>query len=323
MVRCSTWDLPAALSHLLQPLFPNRREICFDCICYVMWHVYVQVQGRCRRTQFLLKWLFWNWKTFRFVYIKFSISGEIFYRRGDNRLGKSPNSMPIPFCVSFYVQHPSALIRPACFRSTACLNLSESCDNRSRVCNASSTTEVFCWCTLNACANHDCLCRSICSLPSGCGVRNTSTTSSCPLPSTAPGPRGTRTSTTGRGKQLAFELPQDSFKMSSNDSCLFRLSFSIHQQTQIFLHFQHFRFFLGICVQFFLICCRKRKKVVAERRCKTLWVSSWCIFWFGEVQIRHCREGTTRWPRGQNYMQSSLSCFLNLTEWCWLSLVCV
>jgi hypothetical protein len=33
-------------------------------------------------------------------------------------------------------------------------------------------------------------------------VRSTSTTSSSPLPSTAPGPRGTRTSTTAPGKQL-------------------------------------------------------------------------------------------------------------------------
>ena len=41
-----------------------------------------------------------------------------------------------------------------------------------------------------------------CSPPSGCGVRSTSTTSSCRSPSTAPGPRGTRTSTTARGKQL-------------------------------------------------------------------------------------------------------------------------
>ena len=40
-----------------------------------------------------------------------------------------------------------------------------------------------------------------CSPPSGCGVRSTSTTSSCPLPSTAPGPRGTPTSTTAPGKQ--------------------------------------------------------------------------------------------------------------------------
>ena len=40
-----------------------------------------------------------------------------------------------------------------------------------------------------------------CSLPFGCGVRSTSTTSSCPLPSTAPGPRGTPTSTTARGKR--------------------------------------------------------------------------------------------------------------------------
>ena len=48
--------------------------------------------------------------------------------------------------------------------------------------------------------------RSKCSLPSGCGVRNTSTTSSCPLPSTAPGPRGTRTSTTARGKQYTHRL---------------------------------------------------------------------------------------------------------------------
>ena len=39
-----------------------------------------------------------------------------------------------------------------------------------------------------------------CSLPSGCGVRSTSTTSSCRLHSTAPGLRGTRTLTTGRGK---------------------------------------------------------------------------------------------------------------------------
>ena len=42
-----------------------------------------------------------------------------------------------------------------------------------------------------------------CSPPSGCGVRSTSTTSSCRSPSTAPGPRGTRTSTTARGKQLS------------------------------------------------------------------------------------------------------------------------
>ena len=40
-----------------------------------------------------------------------------------------------------------------------------------------------------------------CSRLFGCGVRSTSTTSSCPLPSTAPGPRGTRTSTTARGKR--------------------------------------------------------------------------------------------------------------------------
>ena len=46
---------------------------------------------------------------------------------------------------------------------------------------------------------------SRCSPPSGCGVRSTSTTSSCPLPSTAPGPRGTRTSTTAPGKQCGFE----------------------------------------------------------------------------------------------------------------------
>jgi hypothetical protein len=44
------------------------------------------------------------------------------------------------------------------------------------------------------------LCRK-CSPPSGCGVRSTSTTSSCPLPSTAPGPRGTLTSTTAPGKR--------------------------------------------------------------------------------------------------------------------------
>ena len=43
-----------------------------------------------------------------------------------------------------------------------------------------------------------------CSPPSGCGVRSTSTTSSSPLPSTAPGPRGTLTSTTARGKRLVF-----------------------------------------------------------------------------------------------------------------------
>ena len=45
------------------------------------------------------------------------------------------------------------------------------------------------------------LCRERCSPPSGCGVRSTSTTSSCRSPSTAPGPRGTRTSTTARGKR--------------------------------------------------------------------------------------------------------------------------
>jgi hypothetical protein len=45
-----------------------------------------------------------------------------------------------------------------------------------------------------------CMCRSKCSPPSGCGVRSTSTTSSCPLPSTAPGPRGTPTLTTAPGK---------------------------------------------------------------------------------------------------------------------------
>merc|ERR1712216_365495 len=39
-----------------------------------------------------------------------------------------------------------------------------------------------------------------CSPPSGCGVRSTSTTSSCRSPSTAPGRRGTRTLTTARGK---------------------------------------------------------------------------------------------------------------------------
>merc|ERR1712166_805269 len=50
------------------------------------------------------------------------------------------------------------------------------------------------------------LCAVKCSLPSGCGVRNTSTTSSCPLPSTARGPRGTRTSTTARGKRRELEL---------------------------------------------------------------------------------------------------------------------
>ena len=44
------------------------------------------------------------------------------------------------------------------------------------------------------------LCRERCSPPSGCGVRSTSTTSSCRSPSTAPGPRGTRTLTTARGK---------------------------------------------------------------------------------------------------------------------------
>lgn len=43
--------------------------------------------------------------------------------------------------------------------------------------------------------------QSRCSPPFGCGVRSTSTTSSSPLPSTAPGPRGTPTSTTARGKQ--------------------------------------------------------------------------------------------------------------------------
>ena len=39
-----------------------------------------------------------------------------------------------------------------------------------------------------------------CSRLFGCGVRSTSTTSSCRSPSTAPGPRGTRTLTTARGK---------------------------------------------------------------------------------------------------------------------------
>lgn len=42
---------------------------------------------------------------------------------------------------------------------------------------------------------------SKCSPSFGCGVRSTSTTSSSPLPSTAPGPRGTLTSTTARGKR--------------------------------------------------------------------------------------------------------------------------
>ena len=42
--------------------------------------------------------------------------------------------------------------------------------------------------------------RSKCSSPFGFGVRSTSTTSSCRLPSTAPGRRGTLTSTTARGK---------------------------------------------------------------------------------------------------------------------------
>ena len=42
-----------------------------------------------------------------------------------------------------------------------------------------------------------------CSLLSGCGVRNTSTTSSCRLPSTAPGPHGTLTLTIALGKQCA------------------------------------------------------------------------------------------------------------------------
>merc|ERR1711865_1002018 len=51
---------------------------------------------------------------------------------------------------------------------------------------------------------------SQCSLPFGCGVRSTSTTSSCPLPSTAPGPRGTRTSTTARGKHYRLVLDRDS-----------------------------------------------------------------------------------------------------------------
>merc|ERR1719453_2536767 len=40
-----------------------------------------------------------------------------------------------------------------------------------------------------------------CSPPFGCGVRSTSTTSSSPLPSTAPGPRGTPTLTTAPGKR--------------------------------------------------------------------------------------------------------------------------
>jgi len=43
--------------------------------------------------------------------------------------------------------------------------------------------------------------RRSCSPPFGCGARNTSTTSSCRSPSTALGPLGTRTSTTGRGKE--------------------------------------------------------------------------------------------------------------------------
>ena len=43
-----------------------------------------------------------------------------------------------------------------------------------------------------------------CSPPFGCGVRSTSTTSSSPLPSTAPGPRGTRTSTTARGNSFTW-----------------------------------------------------------------------------------------------------------------------
>jgi hypothetical protein len=42
--------------------------------------------------------------------------------------------------------------------------------------------------------------QSKCSPFFGCGVRSTSTTSSCPLPSTAPGPRGTPTLTTAPGK---------------------------------------------------------------------------------------------------------------------------
>jgi hypothetical protein len=44
-------------------------------------------------------------------------------------------------------------------------------------------------------------CSQKCSPFFGCGVRSTSTTSSCPLPSTAPGPRGTPTSTTAPGKR--------------------------------------------------------------------------------------------------------------------------
>ena len=47
-------------------------------------------------------------------------------------------------------------------------------------------------------------CAVKCSSPFGCGVRSTSTTSSCPLPSTAPGPRGTPTSTTAPGNHQAL-----------------------------------------------------------------------------------------------------------------------
>jgi len=56
--------------------------------------------------------------------------------------------------------------------------------------------------------------RSKCSPPSGCGVRSTSTTSSCRLPSTAPGPRGTLTSTTAPGK-LPGVAPSDTTRGSS------------------------------------------------------------------------------------------------------------
>ena len=53
--------------------------------------------------------------------------------------------------------------------------------------------------------------RRSCSPPFGCGARNTSTTSSCRSPSTALGPLGTRTSTTGRGKAKwgTGTLPRD------------------------------------------------------------------------------------------------------------------
>ena len=55
--------------------------------------------------------------------------------------------------------------------------------------------------------------RRSCSPPFGCGARNTSTTSSCRSPSTALGPLGTRTSTTGRGKEAHWR--RSSFRSSA------------------------------------------------------------------------------------------------------------